>query len=47
MIWLMVLIYDGGERHSRTGYITVKEHVTEAIHITIDWEADSAAGTLG
>lgn len=44
MIWLMVLIYDD---HSRTGYITVREHVTEAIHITIDWEADSAAGTLG
>ena len=43
----MVLIYDGGKSHSRTGYITVREHATEAIHITTDWEADSAAGAMG
>ena len=43
----MVLIYDGGGRHSRTGYIAAREHVTEAIHITTDWEADTAAGAMG
>lgn len=35
------------EKDTAEQVITVKEHVTEAIHITIDWEADSAAGTLG
>lgn len=34
-------------KDSRTGYVTVREHVTEDIHITTDQEADNAAGTMG
>jgi hypothetical protein len=46
-ISLMISIYPGGERHSRTGYITMRKNVTVTIHITADQETHNAAGATG